>query len=779
MRDLQSSNGTFVNDERVVGEVWLQPEDAIRIGPYRFVLGEDALAQYDESTGLRADAIRLNKWVRKDLNILQDISVVFKPREFIVVVGQSGGGKSTLLDAIAGYRPASHGRVLVNDVDVYANFDAIRTSIGYVPQRDIIHLELTPYQALDYAAKLRMPPDTSKKERHARIMQVLEDLDMVHRKDVPVKGLSGGQQKRVSIGVELLTEPGLFFLDEPTSGLDPGTETSFMHLMRRLADQGRTIVLVTHATKNVMLADKVVFLARGGHLAWFGPPDEALQYFDQYRSDRERQSSSMEFDQIYSILDDSNRGSAEDWAARYRQHPAYQKYILQPLSPKAQQLAAQKRGPSRKSAAPKGKRQVSSLRQFLILSQRNLKILTRDRTSLVLMLTAAPLVSMLDVLLAFLMGNDLFHFDTGSMENLIMVFFLLVIFAVFVGGLSQMREIVKESEIYRRERLVNLKILPYVYSKVWIAGAFALYHAAAYTIIHYLAYEMPGGMLEFFQLYATMALLAMSGMMLGLFVSALAPNANTAPMLVILFLMPQVVLSGALVPLPGSISSIASTRWGFEAMMAISGPGSDVAADSCWQLPEEIRDALTLEEKNEKCNCLGVNAVRQETCNFPGIGQFYQTALDETEPVKPADLRPKPTEPVIPPAPEQPEDQSDQVAMAEYFQEVQDYQDEVGEIQDAYKAEMKAYEAEAEIYRVEMTTYQEEITEWEVSRTAAIEPAEGFIKTFYDDYGWTFVDKDDSGAYLGKITTTWIAQVVIINVFIVGVLIMVKRKDVI
>src|SRR3989304_5035587 len=135
-----------------------------------------------------------------------------------------------------------------------------------------------------------MPADTTKDERHQRVMQGLQDLDLGHRKDVQVSGLSGGQQKRVLIGVELLTRPGLFFLDEPTSGLDPGTETAFMHLMRRLADQGRTIVVVTHATKNVMLADKVVFLARGGYLAWFGPPNEALDYFDQYRTDRERLS---------------------------------------------------------------------------------------------------------------------------------------------------------------------------------------------------------------------------------------------------------------------------------------------------------------------------------------------------------------------------------------------------------------------------------------------------------------------------------------------------------
>src|SRR5688572_2359573 len=195
-------------------------------------------------------------------------------------------------------------------------------------------MELTVYQALDYAAQLRMPADTSKEERDQRVKEVLQDLDLLHRQDVQISGLSGGQQKRVSIGVELITKPGLFFLDEPTSGLDPGTETALMQLKRRLADQGRTIILITHATKNVMLADKVIFLARGGYLAWFGPPEEALEYFNEYRSDRESRAGTIEFDEIYAILDDSSHGKPEDWAKRYRESKAYQKYISKPLEGK-------------------------------------------------------------------------------------------------------------------------------------------------------------------------------------------------------------------------------------------------------------------------------------------------------------------------------------------------------------------------------------------------------------------------------------------------------------
>ncbi len=561
LTDLHSSNGTFVNDERISGEAWLGAQDTVRMGPYRFVMGENALTQYAETNGLRVEALGLNKWVRKNLNILENISLVFQPREFVVVVGQSGGGKSTLVDAIAGYRPATHGHVLVNGIDVYRNFDVIRNEIGFVPQRDIIHMELTVYQALDYAARLRMPRDTSKDERHKRIMEVLEDLDLVHRKDVQISGLSGGQQKRVSIGVELLTKPGLFFLDEPTSGLDPGTETIFMHLMRRLADQGRTIILVTHATKNVMLADKVVFLARGGHLAWFGPPDEALAFFDQYRSEQERRSKPMEFDQIYAILDDSSKGSATDWAARYKEHPAYQQYIREPLrihQQPAAQAVAQK-------SIPKSARQHnrgSALHQFFVLSERNIRILTRDRSSLILMLVAAPLVGMLDLVIAPLMGRAPFDYNQGDAANGAITLFLLTVYCLLVAGLSQMREIVKEADIYKRERLVNLKILPYVSSKVWVAMLLAFYHAAAYAIIHFVAFDMPGGTLEFGLFYVTLVLAVMAGMVAGIFASALSPAASSAPLIMILLIVPQIVLSGALAPVPGTVSAIASTSLG-------------------------------------------------------------------------------------------------------------------------------------------------------------------------------------------------------------------------
>ncbi len=779
--DLQSANGTFVNDRRIETNTWLQPNDTIRIGPYRFVLGENQFVRYDETNGLRVEAMGLNKWVRKKLNLLQDISLIFQPREFIVVVGQSGGGKSTLIDSIAGYRPATHGKVFVNGIDVYRSFDAIRNEIGYVPQRDIIHMELTVYQALDYAAKLRMPRDTSKEERHKRILEVLEDLDLTHRKDVQISGLSGGQQKRVSIGVELLTRPGLFFLDEPTSGLDPGTETAFMHLMRRLADQGRTIIMVTHATKNVMLADKVVFLARGGYLAWFGPPDEALAYFDQFRTERERRTTPMEFDQIYAILDDASRGSAQEWAKRFQSTLACHKYIAQPLQTIAgqRQLADTGKGGRGKSARqPKRSKGISSLNQFFVLSARNFKILTRDRSSLTLMLVVPLAVGLLDFAIAPMMNNNPYDMMVGNPKNGSITLFLLTLYCLLVAGMSQMREFTKEADIYKRERLVNLRILPYITSKVWVAVILAFYQAAAYTVVHYLAFRMPGGTPEFGMVYVTLLLSVLAGMMGGLLASALSPNSSSAPLIMILLIIPQIVLSGVLAPVPTNVSWIASIRWGFQTLIGITGMGSDVSADVCWQLDKPLRDAMTLDDKAAQgCKCMGTAVFDKNSCQFPGVGEYYRAEVSQSAPVKPAELGSQPPDPVIPEAPQPPEDKYDQVKMAQYLNALSDYQSQVQVIQDNYKSSMQIYQAQAEVYKNQMVDYQKDLAEFEIARNSAVKGAEGLIDNMRDQFGWAWVVKSDPAVFYPWLVECWLAQVGLCGAYFLIILVLIKRKD--
>jgi ABC-type multidrug transport system ATPase subunit len=806
VRDLRSSNGTFVNGQPIEGEVWLKPGDAVRIGRVRFDMGEDRLAAIDETGGMKVEAVGLNKWVRKDLNILKNISLVFQPREFVVVVGQSGGGKTTLVDAIAGYRPATHGSVEVNDLDVYRNFDAIRNDIGYVPQKDIIHMELSVFEALDYSAQLRMPPDTTKEERHQRIYEVMEDLDIAHRKDIPIHRLSGGQQKRVSIGVELLTKPGLFFLDEPTSGLDPGTETALMQLMRRLADQGRTIALITHATKNVMLADKVVFLARGGYLAWFGPPDEALAYFDQFRSERDRRTREMEFDEIYAILEDQGKGTAEEWAERYMQHPTYQQYVAQPLEHR--DLVQQPENPDI-SPQPKRKRQVSSARQFRILSARNIRILTRDRFALLLMLVAAPIVSLLDVILSLALGNNIFDRQFGAIQNVVITLFLLTVYGVMVGGLAQMREIVKEQDIYKRERLVNLRLFPYILSKIWVAALLALYQSLVYVLVHYLVFQMPGGWLEFGLIYITMSLATMAGMMLGLFASAIAPNPNSAPLIVVLLVLPQIVMAGALVPLPEPLTALTATRWAFQSFMAITGAGSDVAADACWVLNEDEQSELTTAQKEESCICLGPNVLTQ--CNFPGVAETFTEEFNATPPDPPT-TEPPPDEvpptpgppPVEPPQPEFPPrptpcaDEADLVCLQDFREASEAWEELITPTQTAYEVELDIFRAELAVFQEdveeypnlledlqeeqvafqrEQAEYQQAVAIYNAERAQAIVPAEETIRRFFDSLGWTFTNKDDPNEFWGVVGGAWGALLVMNGVLFLGTVLFQKRKD--
>src|SRR4029078_5328727 len=151
--------------------------------------------------------------------------------------------------------------------------------IGYVPQDDIIHLEMPLRRTLRYARRVRRPAGTSAAEGDRVVEETMRDLDLADRAEVPVRALSGGQRKRASIAVELLTRPRLFFLDEPTSGLDPSTAADVMRLLRRLSQRGVTVVLTTHEPAGIDMCDRAGFLVRDGPLAFTGSPAEARRYF--------------------------------------------------------------------------------------------------------------------------------------------------------------------------------------------------------------------------------------------------------------------------------------------------------------------------------------------------------------------------------------------------------------------------------------------------------------------------------------------------------------------
>ncbi len=631
--DLHSANGVYVNQQRVSESAWLNPGDTIRIGPYQLQFTGNELRQ-SAAEGYAVTVVGLNKWVSKDLNLLKDISLAIGKNEFVALVGMSGAGKSTLQDAINGFRPATHGQVLVNGVDLYRHYEMFRDDIGNVPQRDIVHMELTPAQELEYAARLRMPPDTTPEERQKAIRETLEDLDLTARRDVPIHKLSGGQLKRVSIGVELLTKPHLFFLDEPTSGLDPGTEYEMMRLLRRLADQGRTVMLITHATKNVMFCDKVIILARGGNLAFFGPPENALEYFDSFRTSRERLEKKMEFDDIYRILQDEKRGTPDEWRQRYLNSP-YARFIYPGQQPYAVPEAAAA------AAMTTRRKRISPLRQFFVLSARNLRCMFQDKITLMLTIALAPILGLMN----FIWGFDMFDPVTGDAAKIMALWFMVAVVAILAGAMGSVREIVKELEIYKRERAVGLQIFPYVLSKVWIGVILAVYQGVVLTgftlVLTRPVITGQGGLPAIF---FTTILAIICGYLLGLVISSIAPNQSSAQIILIAALVPQFVLTGVLqplhrIPLGNYLSLPISTRWAYEAYVNASGMGDNMVADPCWQLPKAQRVLLTTTQK-ESCFCMGPN-IFINCAAFPGVQSpdFYdeaaRLALSQQEPTKP------------------------------------------------------------------------------------------------------------------------------------------------
>lgn len=561
IQDAGSKNGTFVNGVSIAPDHArvLRPGDTIRVGPIKFVFAPDTLEKVDESHNLRLDALHLNQFVSKRINLLQDISLAIKPCEFVVIAGVSGAGKSTLLNALTGFHPASAGTVLVNGTDLYHNFDAFRTSIGYVPQENIIHKELTVHDALDYSARLRLPADTLPAERQDRVTEVLDSLNLTERKNVPIQKLSGGQRKRVSIGVELLTQPGLFFLDEATSGLDPGNASQLMRLLRRLADEGQTILLVTHATKNAMLCDQVAFLAGGGYLAYYGPPAAALQYFGV-----------EDFDAIYQKLE--NEQTPQVWNEQYRNAPQFKEYVVERLQDKYGALIAPvpaalpaKRGPARTG--------VGGLRQFRVLSARYLNIIRRDWMNLLLLLLIAPILGSIDFIV---WPRQLLDPREGDPARGVTFLFLSAIVPFLVGALSSVREIVKETAVYQRERTVALKIAPYLMSKILIGFLFALYHAAMLLAIKTAAVDFSSlSAEELGKFYVTLALAAMSGVLWGLLVSAIAPREEQAMLLVIVVIVAQIFFAGGILPLKQlsdtaqMLGDVTSSKWAFQALTTL------------------------------------------------------------------------------------------------------------------------------------------------------------------------------------------------------------------
>ena len=492
--------------------------------------------------GGRVDAVDVSRRIG-GRQILHKLSLSVEPGELVAIAGGSGAGKTTLLEILAGLQLPSEGE-LRHDGAARRSRVSAGSAIGYVPQDDIIHLEMPLRRTLRYAALLRLPAGTTASEAERIVDETLRDLDLADRADVPVRALSGGQRKRASIAVELLTRPRLFFLDEPTSGLDPSTAADVMRLLRRLSQRGITIVLTTHEPAGIDRCDRVVFLARDGHLAFTGSPTAARRYFGV-----------DSLSEVYERL--AGEHTPQVWAERFADSRVRSKTRLG---------LTQRAVPAARSDV----RRTGMVRQWWLLTRRNIDVLGRNRLTLAILLGSPVLVT---AMMATLFKRG--AFDPGSAADVgpAQIVFWIAFDGFFFGLTYGLLQIVGEMAVFRRERLAGLSVGAYVASKVTaLLPVLAGVSAVLLVVLRALGRLPAVGWDVYASLFATIVIEATSALALGLFASAAVSNAAQAALALPMLCFPQVLFGGAIVPVdrmatPGRLMSLAlSNRHAFDAL---------------------------------------------------------------------------------------------------------------------------------------------------------------------------------------------------------------------
>ncbi|WP_018567722.1 FHA domain-containing protein [Streptomyces sp. PsTaAH-124] len=565
IRDLGSHNGTYVNGQPITkgGSATLGPTDIVGVGHSTFRIVGDRLEEFVDTGEVSFSARHLTVTVDGGKQILKDVSFGVPEKSLIAVIGPSGSGKSTLLKALTGYRPADQGEVLYDNRNLYKQFAELRQRIGLVPQDDILHKELTVKKALKYAAKLRFPADTTGAERDARIDEVLRELKLDPHKDKKVTSLSGGQRKRVSVALELLTKPSLIFLDEPTSGLDPGMDRDVMTLLRGLADDGRTVLVVTHSVAELAICDKLLVMAPGGSVAYFGPPEEALNFFG-YES----------WADVFSAFENYRD---YDWAGRWKGSQHYQMYAAD-IDAVAPQSAAVP--PPQAIRPPKPQAWGS---QLLTLIRRYVSVIVSDKGFLALTVILPAVLGAVSLLIDHEKGllvnpiNSRTHLPTPN-GTATTVLLILAVGACFAGAANSVRELIKERVIYERERATGLSRSAYLMSKVVVLGLITVLQGLMVGLIGFSSREIPGkglvlGSATLFELCLPIMALGFTSMMVGLVISSLVKTAEKTMPLLVMFAIIQVVFTGCLFTLHGTLgvnefSYLMPSRW------AVAGAGT-------------------------------------------------------------------------------------------------------------------------------------------------------------------------------------------------------------
>ncbi len=523
--DLGSRNGVRFGHELLNGSGRLVPGTEAGIGPFTLRIENHELVVLDSREGLNLLAQQVAVQV-PDKTILQPTDLRITSGEFIALIGPSGSGKSTLLKCLAGVSAPSYGQVLVGGEPL-----ALRlTEVGYVPQSDVVHDRLTVRESLTYAARLRLPSDTRANEHAVAVTDVLEELRLLEHAETLIGRLSGGQRKRVSCGVELIGKPTMLLLDEPTSGLDPALERRLMEMLRHLADAGRGIVIVTHATSSLALCDTLAVMGPGGWLLFSGGPRESLEHFQVGA-----------YDQIYDAVELSDPPPAAPLPKMVSQRPSSRTQLLSGRS---------------------------LIKHALTLTGRYARTIVRDRRTLTIQLAQAPVMGLLVALLysAHLLARP--DHDPGRSAQFV---FLLVTVSLWLGLIGSCREIVKERPIILRELAVGVRLDGYLLSKSLLLFSFAAVQCALVMATATAIQPLYAGPSTYIDLLVLMIMTSWAAVGIGLVVSTLARTVDQATSLIPLLLIPQLLFGAALVPFDKMqapikvLADLMASRWGFAA----------------------------------------------------------------------------------------------------------------------------------------------------------------------------------------------------------------------
>jgi ABC transport system ATP-binding/permease protein len=611
--DLGLTSGTFVNQKRISGSVPISVGDVIRIGSYSFDFSApNVIKQRDYRGNVTLEARDVTVAVSRK-RIIEAASLTIYPSEIVALMGPSGAGKTTLMNALNGYSPPTIGAVFINGQDLYLNYDQFCGHVGYVPQDDIMHRELTVGQALYYTARLRLPADFRDPEINVRIDNTLKLLDLEGTEEVIIgsaekKGISGGQRKRVNLAMELMTDPSILFLDEPTSGLSSEDALMVMKVLRDLADAGKTILITIHqpGVEVFRLADTLLMVSKDkgskepAKIVYFGPayPD-AVEFFNPQGVANAQPGIDPSPDEVMRGL---SKGKTDEWVARYASSEYKRRY--------QDERTGKRPSGSGQPVAPKMNREAG-LSQWWTLVKRCFAIKLKDKWNTTILVALAPLVGGLIVLT---LGKD------ASMEKVAPEYvapflkttytiFFLIVSAIFLGCWSALREIVGEWAVYRRERMINLKIPSYVASKFATLGA--LLGLVQCPILFAIVYQGAGLKGPWLVMLGVLVLTSLVALAIGLSISAVVRTSETATSVSILIMIIMILMTGAIVQahLEGQsarpITHFIASRWAFEGLLLLESdergsweiPGPPAALVSTGDNPQAKKSSTNMAER--------------------------------------------------------------------------------------------------------------------------------------------------------------------------------------